>query len=129
MAMASGSANGSAAAATVTPESSASQPSTATTHNAAIVACSRPSVRRGFQIVQSLMAFGAGGIFGQGIGQGSPNYIPVVHSDFAFAAVAERLGDISFRRYSSGPWCLTSGLSMRDLLNAPVTQQVRRASH
>ena len=37
MAIASGSANGSAAAATVTPESSASQPRTATTHIAAIV--------------------------------------------------------------------------------------------
>ncbi len=47
---------------------------------------------RAFQIVQSLMAFSAGGIFGQGVGQGSPNYIPVVHSDFVFAALAEEWG-------------------------------------
>lgn len=47
---------------------------------------------RAFQIVQSLQAFAAGGIFGQGIGQGSPFYIPVVHSDFIFAAIAEEWG-------------------------------------
>ncbi len=47
---------------------------------------------RAFQIVQSLLAFAAGGVFGQGIGQGSPVYIPVVHSDFVFAALAEEWG-------------------------------------
>lgn len=47
---------------------------------------------RAFQIVQSLLAFAAGGVFGQGVGQGSPVYIPVVHSDFAFSAVAEEWG-------------------------------------
>jgi len=47
---------------------------------------------RAFQIVQSLFAFGAGGIFGQGVGQGSPTFIPVVHSDFVFAALAEEWG-------------------------------------
>jgi cell division protein FtsW (lipid II flippase) len=45
-----------------------------------------------FQIVQSLLAFSAGGVFGQGIGQGSPTYIPVVHSDFVFAAIGEEWG-------------------------------------
>lgn len=47
---------------------------------------------RAFQIVQSLLAFAAGGIGGQGVGQGSPAYIPVVHSDFIFAALAEEWG-------------------------------------
>ncbi|MBE2271971.1 MAG: FtsW/RodA/SpoVE family cell cycle protein [Anaerolinea sp.] len=47
---------------------------------------------RAYQIVQSLFAFGAGGIFGQGVGQGSPTFIPVVHSDFVFAALAEEWG-------------------------------------
>jgi len=45
-----------------------------------------------YQIVQSLMAVAAGGLFGQGIGQGQPTIIPVVHSDFAFAAIAEEWG-------------------------------------
>ncbi|MCB8967302.1 MAG: FtsW/RodA/SpoVE family cell cycle protein [Ardenticatenaceae bacterium] len=47
---------------------------------------------RAFQIVQSLYALAAGSIVGQGIGQGFPDYIPVVHSDFAFAAIAEEWG-------------------------------------
>ncbi len=47
---------------------------------------------RAYQIVQSLMAFAAGGTFGQGIGQGAPGFIPVVHSDFVFAALAEEWG-------------------------------------
>jgi cell division protein FtsW len=47
---------------------------------------------RAYQLVQSLMAFSAGGIFGEGIGQGMPIFIPVVHSDFIFAAVAEEFG-------------------------------------
>ena len=47
---------------------------------------------RAFQIVQSLYAISSGGVIGQGIGQGSPTYVPVVHSDFAFAAIAEEWG-------------------------------------
>lgn len=47
---------------------------------------------RAYQIVQSLMAFGEGGIFGTGVAQGSPTYIPVVHSDFVFSALAEEWG-------------------------------------
>ncbi|MCL4265278.1 MAG: FtsW/RodA/SpoVE family cell cycle protein [Anaerolineae bacterium] len=47
---------------------------------------------RAYQIVQSLYAIAAGGLAGQGVGQGFPGYIPVVHSDFAFAAVAEEWG-------------------------------------
>jgi cell division protein FtsW (lipid II flippase) len=47
---------------------------------------------RAFQIVQSLLAFAAGGVFGQGMAQGSPTYVPVVHSDFVFAAIGEEWG-------------------------------------
>ena len=47
---------------------------------------------RTFQIVQSLLAFGAGGLFGQGLGLGRPTYIPAVHTDFVLAAVAEEFG-------------------------------------
>jgi peptidoglycan glycosyltransferase len=45
-----------------------------------------------FQIVQSLLAVAAGGLVGEGIGQGYPGYVPVVHSDFVFAAIAEEWG-------------------------------------
>ncbi|HET91805.1 MAG TPA: hypothetical protein ENN99_13870 [Chloroflexi bacterium] len=47
---------------------------------------------RSFQIVQSLLAFGAGGVFGRGLGLGYPSYIPAVHTDFVFAAVGEEFG-------------------------------------
>ncbi len=47
---------------------------------------------RAFQIVQSLLSVASGGLFGQGVGQGSPIFVPVVHSDFVFAAIAEEWG-------------------------------------
>ncbi len=47
---------------------------------------------RAFQIVQSLLAVASGGILGQGVGQGQPTFVPVVHSDFVFAAIAEEWG-------------------------------------
>ncbi len=47
---------------------------------------------RAFQIVQSLLAVASGGIFGQGVGQGAPYYVPVVHSDFVFVAISEEWG-------------------------------------
>ena len=47
---------------------------------------------RGFQIIQSLYAVASGGISGQGVALGYPDYIPVVHSDFAFAAISEEWG-------------------------------------
>lgn len=45
-----------------------------------------------FQIVQSLMAIADGSVIGSGIGQGIPNFIPVVHTDFVYAAIAEEWG-------------------------------------
>jgi cell division protein FtsW (lipid II flippase) len=45
-----------------------------------------------YQIVQSLIAVGNGGVFGQGIAQGAPVYIPIAHSDFIFAAIGEEWG-------------------------------------
>ncbi|MFN8457597.1 MAG: FtsW/RodA/SpoVE family cell cycle protein [Anaerolineae bacterium] len=47
---------------------------------------------RSFQIVQSLLAFAGGGLGGQGLGQGLPTAIPVVHTDFVFAAIGEEYG-------------------------------------
>ncbi len=45
-----------------------------------------------FQIVQSLLAFGAGGVLGEGLGLGFPTFIPAVHTDFTFAAIGEAFG-------------------------------------
>ena len=45
----------------------------------------------GYQVAQSLFAIGRGW-FGMGLGEGSPNTIPVVDQDFIFAAICEELG-------------------------------------
>jgi cell division protein FtsW len=48
----------------------------------------------GFQIIQSLVAFGCGGLWGVGIGKGIQKlyYLPQPHTDFIFAVVGEELG-------------------------------------
>ena len=48
----------------------------------------------GYQIVHSLMAFGAGGMWGAGIGQGVQKlfYLPEPHTDFIFSVIGEELG-------------------------------------
>ena len=47
---------------------------------------------RSYQIVQSLIAIANGGISGRGLGLGSPSLVPIAHSDFIFAAIAEEGG-------------------------------------
>jgi cell division protein FtsW (lipid II flippase) len=46
----------------------------------------------GFQITQSLFAFGTGGFAGTGLGLGSPEKIPNAATDFVFSAIGEELG-------------------------------------
>ena len=46
----------------------------------------------GYQIIQSLMAIASGGLFGVGLGLGSPTSIPVYHTDFIFAVICEQFG-------------------------------------
>jgi len=46
----------------------------------------------GYQTVQALFAFAAGGLTGTNIGQGNPQRIPAVSTDFIFAAIGEELG-------------------------------------
>jgi cell division protein FtsW len=49
---------------------------------------------KGFQVVQSLIAIGSGGINGLGFAQGKQKlfFLPFAHSDFIFAVVGEELG-------------------------------------
>ena len=52
---------------------------------------------RGYQVLQSLVAVGSGGIFGKGTAHGSQTqgqFLPVPHTDFIFAAFAEEHGFI-----------------------------------
>jgi len=48
----------------------------------------------GFQIIQSWLALGTGGLFGQGLGEGKQKlfYLPEAHTDFILSVVGEELG-------------------------------------
>ncbi|MBQ8556925.1 MAG: FtsW/RodA/SpoVE family cell cycle protein [Clostridia bacterium] len=46
----------------------------------------------GYQLIQGLMAIASGGLFGVGLGIGSPRTIPVYHTDFIFAVICEQFG-------------------------------------
>ena len=48
----------------------------------------------GYQIIQALLAIGSGGLFGVGLGQGTPQKIPAYYNDFIFAVVCEQLGQV-----------------------------------
>jgi cell division protein FtsW len=48
----------------------------------------------GFNVIQSMLAFGSGGLFGVGLGGSSQKffYLPERHTDFIFAIIGEELG-------------------------------------
>jgi cell division protein FtsW len=48
----------------------------------------------GFQIIQSWIAVGTGGLFGNGLGEGKQKlfYLPEAHTDFIFSVIGEELG-------------------------------------
>jgi len=52
--------------------------------------------KTGFQLIQSLLSFGLGGVTGQGIGDGMQKlfYLPEPHTDFILAVIAEESGFI-----------------------------------
>jgi cell division protein FtsW len=48
----------------------------------------------GFQLVQSFLAFGSGGLWGAGLGESKQKmfYLPEAHTDFIFSVIGEELG-------------------------------------
>lgn len=49
----------------------------------------------GYNVIQSMIAIGSGGIWGKGLGHGTQShlaFLPERHTDFAFASIAEELG-------------------------------------
>ena len=72
-----------------------------------------------FQIIQSLIAFAAGGIFGRGPGLGSPGVVPIAHSDFIFAAIAEENGFLGVAGIL-GIYMLLIGRGLKIALVSPV---------
>lgn len=47
---------------------------------------------KGYQIIQALLAIGSGGLFGVGLGQGTPEKIPMYYNDFIYAVICEQMG-------------------------------------
>jgi rod shape determining protein RodA len=75
----------------------------------------------GYQILQSQIAIGSGGLWGKGWGRGSQNqlgFVPVRYSDFILAALAEELGFMGVLL----TLVLYAGLLLRLVMNA---QQAR----
>lgn len=56
----------------------------------------------GYQIVNSLFAITTWGLFGSGLTKGMPKSIPVVESDFIFAAICEEFGGL----FGAGVICI-----------------------
>jgi rod shape determining protein RodA len=55
----------------------------------------RDPLGSGYNVIQSVIAVGSGGIYGKGLGHGSQsqlNFLPEKHTDFIFAAIAEESG-------------------------------------
>lgn len=49
----------------------------------------------GYNVIQSIVAVGSGGLWGKGLGHGSQsqlNFLPEKHTDFIFAVIAEEMG-------------------------------------
>ena len=54
----------------------------------------RDAANSGFQVVQSLIAFGSGQFWGRGLGESRQKlfYLPEAHTDFVFSVIGEELG-------------------------------------
>lgn len=62
-----------------------------------IIAFIEPELHKhgiGYQVWESLVSFGAGGVLGTGMGQGQQKlyFLPEAHTDFIFAVIGEELG-------------------------------------
>lgn len=79
----------------------------------------------GFQIIQSLLSFRSGGLFGRGVGEGQGKlyFLPEAHTDFTMAVIGEEWGFFGFATFM----ILVGTLIIRGLQNtlAQVDDQRR----
>lgn len=54
--------------------------------------------QKGFQVIQSMLAFSNGGLWGEGLGQGQGKlfFLPEAHTDFTLAVLGEETGYVGF---------------------------------
>ena len=72
---------------------------------------------KSYQIVQSIIAVAAGGLFGRGVGLGSPGLIPVAQSDYIFSAIIEETGLVGALALIS-LYCLFAGRGLQIALRS-----------
>lgn len=76
----------------------------------------------GFQLTQSLIAFGRGGVTGVGLGESVQKmfYLPDAHTDFLFAIIAEELGFLGILAVIIG-FCVIAFRAFRISIRAEAT--------
>jgi cell division protein FtsW len=76
----------------------------------------------GFQIIQSLIAIGTGGVWGKGLMNGVQKlfYLPEPHTDFIYSVISEELGLIGATAVVIC-FCVVTWRGMRVALRAPDT--------
>ena len=74
----------------------------------------------GFQIIQSLIAVGTGGVFGKGLMNGVQKlfYLPEPHTDFIFAVISDELGLIAATLVVLS-FCVIAWRGLRTAMRAP----------
>jgi cell division protein FtsW len=74
----------------------------------------------GFQLIQSIIAVGTGGVFGRGLMGGVQKlfYLPEPHNDFIFAVIGEELGLVGATLVVAC-FCVIAWRGMRTALRAP----------
>src|SRR5262245_53388467 len=82
----------------------------------------RDPLGAGFQIIQSLIAVGTGGLWGKGLMQGVQKlfYLPEPHTDFIYAVIAEELGLVGATVVLLC-FCIVTWRGLRVALRAPDT--------
>jgi cell division protein FtsW len=79
----------------------------------------RDASNSGFQVIQSLIAFGSGQLWGRGLGESRQKlfYLPEAHTDFVFSVIGEELGLI-------GAWVVLSLFGLIILRGLRLTARI-----
>ena len=74
----------------------------------------------GYQLIQSMIAVGVGGVFGRGLMDGAQKlfYVPEPHNDFIYSVISEELGFVG-ATVVVGCFCVITWRGLRTALRAP----------